>query len=439
MDKLRGDRDFLRHQIEAIQNATVDAIFTLTSKGRLLSVNDAACVMFGYEKAELLEIKLTELMTSESAALEAKHLRLYDVSSVTRLPDGVRNVEGKRKNGEILPLRLNIRSVHTADQTYYTCVVHDLSGYKKSRDRIMDLHRQLSEHNESLESKVNERSLQLEKSINDLAAANKRLAREIKEREAIAISLQRREMQLERLLHKERELGELKSRFVSMASHEFRTPLTTMLSSVEIIEMAVTDGPPVLYKHTHRIREGIGYLRNVLEDFLQLGKLDVKGTDLLIQEFDLQEFFERMTEDLNLMCKPGQDIELEIDDEIQSTNHSINGLRICITNLLTNAIKYSDQGSAIDIEVCKQGDYLVVEVKDEGIGIPKRDLKFLFERFFRASNAETEKGTGLGLHIVARYVEAMNGTIKVESAPGEGTVFILKVPYVLSGSTIEIN
>ena len=423
--------DTLKLQIEALESATVDGVFTFDRGGNVISASERAARLFSYDEAELLGKPLRLLMPSEEAIVERENLDATGETTVLRVLNRTRQLRGLRKTGEVFPFRLTVREVDVRGAGMYIGVVHDLSEYERSRGKILELHRQLQSTNEQLEASVKERTSQLEQTVNDLALANRRLAIEVKEREHIAQSLAKRELQLERLLTKERELGELKSRFVSMASHEFRTPLTTMLSSVELIEMSTPDAPELLLKHCRRIKEGVGYLRNVLEDFLQLGKLDAKGTDLQHQELDLRSFIDQLVEELNLMCKPGQDIEVEYVGEVGSTTNSANGIRIILTNLLTNAIKYSGDGTAIDVRVARSetGEELEISVFDEGIGIPENERRLLFERFYRASNAETIKGTGLGLHIVMRYLRAMNGAIDVDDRLSGGSVFTVTFPY----------
>ena len=461
-DTARGgeaDGRLLREQLAAVEAATVDGIFTVDERGVFLTASERAAELFGMSPEELVGAAAVDFMTDEMAAVERAHLREHGITSVSRVDRRTVRVDGVRPDGTTFPFELAVRELRSDGRPQYVCVVHDLSEIRRSRARILELTEELREQNTHLEEVVEERTAQLKRSIEDLATANQRLGREVAEREAIARSLQSREVQLERLLHKERELGELRSRFVSMASHEFRTPLTTMLSSVEVIEMSLPDPPEMVGKHTRRIREAIGYLRNVLEDFLQLGKLDVKGTDLHVQEVDLPTFLAGLADELQQMSKPGQDLELRIRGEVGATSHSANALRIVVTNLVGNAIKYSDEGSAIDLEVervradatdatdvtdvtdandandatggAAVSDELVLRIVDEGIGIPEAEQHFLFERFYRASNAETIKGTGLGLHIAMRYVKALRGTIAVESEAGQGTTFTVRVPYEL--------
>ena len=421
----------LREEISAIQAATLDGVLGVDPRGRVRSVNRRAAELFGRAEDDLLGADVICLMTAEHANAESAYRHATGTTVLSRAVDQTVDVTCSRPDGEKFPCRLSVRKVGHGPDCTYLCVVHDLSGVRHSARRIIALHEQTRSRSDDFERVVEQRTSQLQQTIEDLAVANQQLEREIAERESIARDLQRREVQLEQLLRRERELGELRSRLVSMASHEFRTPLTTMLSSVEVIEMSVEEMPPLMSKHTARIRESIGYLRNVLEDFLQVGKLDARGTDLQVAECDIRAQVTALIEDLSLMCKPGQDIELTIAGNVEPAMHSANALRIIVTNLVTNAIKYSEPGTAIDVRLSDGDGTLEITVSDEGIGIPESDLPLLFERFFRAKNAVTITGTGLGLNIVAKYVAAMDGQIRAES-PGEGGAkFTVTLPYPL--------
>ena len=421
-----------REAATALSEMTRDAVVSVDSEARIVWVNTTACRLLARSAQTLRGTDIADLLPHPLANVERAVRYAHGRTSLCALDGRTLEVEVLRPDGSPLPLRLTVRHVNADGQRRFLCVGRDLTEARESLSALQRLREEAREHRDSLERIVGERTAQLRQTIDDLAVANRSLGREIRERESIARDLQRREVQLERLLLKERELSELRSRFVSMASHEFRTPLTTMLSSVEVIDMAVDPKPPMVAKHTRRIRESIGYLRNVLEDFLQLGKLDARGTDLHPQPVDVPALVEELAEDLRLMCKPGQDVELEIEGHFDGpVVHSANALRIVLTNLVTNAIKYSDEGTAIDIRIRRKDDCVVLRVADEGIGIPESDVPLLFERFFRASNAESIKGTGLGLHIVASYVNAMGGEIAAESVEGEGTTFTVRLPYPL--------
>ncbi len=433
VESLLRDHQFLREELDAVQDASFDAILTIDEKGFIVAANEGASDMFLFSMDELIGIQVVNLMPPDQAELERKHIEQTGQTRVIVSLNRVRSVQGMRSTGEVFPFRLTVREIRRNEQSFYLCVANDLTSVDQAQRRILDLHTRLQTYSSALEVQVEHRTQQLESSMRAIAEANRRLALEVREREAIARDLQQREIQLERMLYKERELSELRSRFVSMASHEFRTPLTAMLSSIDVLEMSTPDPSSMFHKHVSRVRENIGYLRNVLEDFLQLGKLDVKGTDLHVQSVDLSQLMSTFIEDLSLVCKPGQEIVATISPDLGETLHSINGLRIVCTNLISNAIKYSPEGSVIYVTAVRKADGgLHIEVRDEGMGIPADELPHLFERFYRASNAETIKGTGLGLHICKQYIESMEGSIAVtKTAPGKGTTISVELPYRL--------
>ena len=231
-------------------------------------------------------------------------------------------------------------------------------------------------------------------------------------------------------LNKEKELGELKSRFVSMASHEFRTPLSTILSSASLIEKyPLEEHNQQRVKHTERIKTNVTNLNMILNDFLSLEKLESGNFRSRLEEFDLREFMEELSQDFEVTKKPSQFIECSCDG---STSMPIKTDRFLLqnimNNLLSNAVKYSGDGTAIKISVAKNGKNYTIEVKDQGRGISEEDQQQLFSRFFRASNSGTVQGTGLGLHIVKRYLDLLQGSISVQSELEKGSTFTIKIP-----------
>ena len=426
------DDALLREQLGAIYNASLDAIMTFDPDGAIRTANDAAHEMFGYERGALPGKRVGELMPDDYAAAEARSLARDGTTSMVHLLNRIFKREGRRRDGAPVPFTGYVQQLTSVPPHQYILVAEDMTAMSKAHRRITELHEALQDANRNLARKVEERTAQVEKTALALTEANKRLALEVREREGIARALQRREVQLERLLYKERELSELRSRFVSMASHEFRTPLTTMLSSAEVIAMATEDAPPMVAKHIERIRRNIGHLRNILEDFLQVGKLDVKGVDLRVADVHLVDFLEDAVQEATLVAPPDQRIELRTAGDLGRTRHSDNGLRIVLSNLIGNAVKYSPEGSPVTVDAGVHDGGLRIAVADGGIGIPEADRPYLFERFFRASNAEHIKGTGLGLHISRQYVRAMGGEIAVDDNPaGTGTRFTVTVPYTL--------
>lgn len=236
------------------------------------------------------------------------------------------------------------------------------------------------------------------------------------------------EKRLEQNLQKERELGELKSRFVSMASHEFRTPLSAIQSSVDLIKIYQERGQPdKLNKHIGRIKSSVQNLTNILNDFLNLEKLESGKIIYQPQDLEFEKYTREILEEISLLKKERQEIHYthEGKNEVVLDKHL---LRNILNNLLSNAIKYSPEGANIEVNSELKDKVLYLAVKDQGIGIPEADQEHLMTRFFRATNVTNIQGTGLGLTIVRRYLDMMDGAIWFESEEGKGTTFFVKIP-----------
>lgn len=267
--------------------------------------------------------------------------------------------------------------------------------------------------NIELEERVQRRTAELFDAIKKLEETNK------KQKQA--------EAEVRKALEKERELNELKSRFVTLASHEFRTPLSTILSSVSLISKYGEMGDREKQeKHIQRIKSSVTNLTGILNDFLSLSKLEEGVIANHPCDFNIRQLCEEVVEELSPVSKDNQEIvyvhsgeeEVFLDKQI---------LKNILLNLVSNAIKYSERGT-IQIKTFFTGKELEVSVQDEGIGIPEKDQPFLFTRFFRAHNSGNIQGTGLGLNIVKRYVELMHGNITFESTLGKGTTFNIYIP-----------
>jgi PAS domain S-box-containing protein len=244
----------------------------------------------------------------------------------------------------------------------------------------------------------------------------------------VAIDLTERkkaELNLMAALTKEKKLGELKSRFVTTASHEFRTPLSTISSSAYLIEKYTEQADqPKRQKHLDRIISAVNNLSNILNDFLNVGKIEEGKIEINATKFSIPSFMEKLFLEIKSILKPGQHIKYvhEGEDEIEIDPSIFRNIMI---NLLSNAIKYSTSDSNIEINTKINDHTFQVEVHDHGIGIPEEDQEHLMDRFFRGKNAINIPGTGLGLHIVSKYVERMNGEISFVSKLNEGTTFKL--------------
>ena len=220
----------------------------------------------------------------------------------------------------------------------------------------------------------------------------------------------------------------MKSRFISMASHEFRTPLATILSSTSLISKYIeTDQAEKSEKHIARIKNAVTGLTEILNDFLSLGKLEEGKVRANYNQVDVQSVLEDVVSELQAIAKKGQKIELEfagpsdyyIDKQM---------FRNILINLIANALKFSAENTVVKVTCLVSENDMLVRVKDQGIGIPDEDQEHLFERFFRGRNASNIQGTGLGLNIVLKYLEMLNGKIDFVSEENVGTTFTLVFP-----------
>ncbi|MGV6860527.1 MAG: PAS domain-containing sensor histidine kinase [Putridiphycobacter sp.] len=235
--------------------------------------------------------------------------------------------------------------------------------------------------------------------------------------------------QLKESLAKEKEINEMKSRFVSMASHQFRTPLTTILSSVSLIDSYIQrQRVEATEKHIKRIKSSVKGLTDILNDFLSSDKLESNMVNVNIKPIDFKPFLSEIIEELQAIAKENQHIQLNLSLEHDVLNSDTNILKNIIYNLINNAIKYSEAGQNIIVNAIELKQQLKIEVIDAGIGIPKDDQENLFGRFYRATNAQNHKGTGLGLNIVKSYLDLLNGNITFESEENKGTKFTVKIP-----------
>jgi len=239
---------------------------------------------------------------------------------------------------------------------------------------------------------------------------------------------------LAREREKERELGELKTRFVSMTSHEFRTPLSVIVSSTDLLENYSERWTPERRKdHLERIRAAAETMDHLLDDILLIGRAEAGVLRASPTELNLDEFCRNLVESLEHSSARSHDIRyafsgnptVSLDERLLSE---------VVGNLLSNALKYSPQGSQVDFDVLVSDEQCRFTVGDRGIGIPEADTPRLFESFFRASNANQIKGSGLGLAVVKKAVEVQNGTVEVETRLGQGTKFVVLVPRELSVS-----
>jgi PAS domain S-box-containing protein len=233
------------------------------------------------------------------------------------------------------------------------------------------------------------------------------------------------EQELQQSLAKEKDLNDLKSKFVSMASHEFRTPLSTILSSSYLIEKYITtDDQPKREKHLQRIISSVSLLTDILNDFLSVGKIEEGKVQVRLSDFNGPELVKSTVAEMKGSLRKRQKIHYQHQGG-SDVRLDPSMLKHIIINLVSNASKFSPEGSSIDIRTQRRNHHFILSVKDHGIGISEDDQKHLMERFFRGANAGNIQGTGLGLHIVSKYTELLNGKVECKSELEKGTEFVL--------------
>jgi PAS domain S-box-containing protein len=387
--------------LNAIIENAIDGIITIDHRGIVESINPSACTLFGYDADEVIGNNVSMLMPQPDRGQHDGYLRRYQRTRVPHIIGIGREVKGLRKNGSVFPFRLAVSEVKLIERVLYAGFIHDMSREKEAEERILN-------YTQELEDLVNERTQSLKKTVIALEEA----------KEEVSLSLE-----------KEKELSQLKSRFVSMASHEFRTPLASIQLSAALIEKyAQPYENDNITKHLGKIKNAVSNLTNILNDFLSLERLETGKVNVNFAVFDLVKLAEETTEELQVLAKAEQHIIYQHTGTHRMVTLDQNLLKNCIINLVANAIKYSGEKTFIEFntEVVENGS--IITVRDNGIGIPEADQKHLFQPFFRAHNTGSIPGTGLGLNIVKRYAELMNGSITVASEVKKGTQFTLRFP-----------
>ena len=405
------------HLTSLFENATEGIVLTNRS-GKIVLVNPAAQRMFGYKEEELIQHPIEELIPQRYQA-NHKELRqeFYHEPQNREMGHG-RDLYGKKKDGTDMPVEVSLSHYNKDEELFVIAFIIDITERKKIENNIKRQQKELEEMagamrklNAQLEAKVEERTLILKEALKKLEESQEELSE---------------------ALSKEKQLNEIKSRFVSMASHEFRTPLSTILSSATLVsKYQRTDEGDKRERHLKKIKDSVSHLNNLLEDFLSLGKLEEGKVSISISSFAVREFIDEVIEEMKVIQKKGQQIICRYEgvDEFITDKRLLKNILI---NLFSNALKFSDEDRSVWIDIENTNDQLHVVIRDEGIGIPEEDQHHLFTTFFRGKNAINIEGTGLGLRIVSRYIDLLNGTVSLKSKLEEGTIVVLVLPK-LSG------
>ncbi len=386
--------------IDALFLHATEGILVVNDNGEIIRINPSAEKLFGYNKNELLHKKIELLVPQRFSGRHVDHRSHYNINPHARSMGAGMELYGLKKNGSEFPVEISLSPYSNQEGKFTIAFIVDISIRRQAEERLKN-------YSEELEKQVKNRTLILEEAIEELERTKK---------------------DLYKALAKERDLNELKSRFVSMASHEFRTPLTTMMSSLSLVtKYGEQNDKENQVKHVSKIKTSINNLTDILNDFLSVSKLEEGKVENNPEKINLKEFIGEVVSEMQLMAKAGQKIIQEhTGSEMAHVDKKL--IKHILFNLISNAIKFSDERESIHVSSQQSNVSLKIVVKDNGMGISKEDQKHLFERFFRAHNATHIQGTGLGLSIVAKYTELMNGTISFESIENKGSQFIILIP-----------
>lgn len=386
--------------IDALFEFATEGIIIANRKGIIIKANPSSERLFGYGKEELIDRTIEDLVPTRFYSSHHKQRDEYHSNPHPRSMGKNMTLFAKRKDNSEFPVEISLTHYTKDNEQFAIAFIMDITERKQQEDKIFTL-------NLNLEKKVKERTNVLHEAL---------------------LELENSKEQLSEALEKEKQLNDMKSRFVTMASHEFRTPLSTILSSVSLIgKYVTTEDEEKRQKHVLRVKSAVTNMTLILNDFLSAEKLEEGKIFVRKEEVDLAKITKEILAEINGILKPGQVVKYDH----QGSNLAlldIQMIRNILLNLISNAIKFSAENKIITVNTSISDKETVIEVIDQGVGIPKDEQSHLFERFFRAKNVTNIQGTGLGLNIVIKYLEAMNGQINFTSELNRGTTFIISIP-----------
>ena len=364
-------------------------ILVCDQTNKIVLANNPISNIFGYTNEELNNINICLLFN------DCNILKNYIKNPLSKkYKYGIETI-GIKKNKSKFSIELSFGKIEYEGNIYFKIIISDISKRKKKETKIANL-------NVQLEEDVKIRSAELIKVIDKLKIS----------------------------LNKEKELNQLKTKFIELTSHEFKTPLSAILSSTEL--MAKYGDLNLIEKrdaHLVKIKSMIHHLNNMLDGLLTLENIESGKINTNFSKINLNNLISSLFENVKPFLKSSQQLIFENNGN-EIIYHDSKILTIILTNLLYNAIKYSNENDTIKVLITVDKLNIFFKVIDNGIGIPTNEQNLIFNRFFRAKNAMYYPGTGIGLNIVKGYVNSLNGEINFESAENKGTTFIIQLPKV---------
>lgn len=398
MTILDSEKQFHMESLNALFEYATEGIIISDRSGNIIKANPSSERLFGYNQGELTEKTIEDLVPRKYASSHIKDRDNYHAKPRARSMGKNSDLFARRKDDSEFPVEISLSYYEKDDETFVISFIIDITERKHHEENILKL-------NQDLEKKVDERTKVLHEAL---------------------IELENSKDQLSQALLNEKELNDMKSRFVTMASHEFRTPLSTILSSISLVSK-YNGSDEKIDKHVHRIKSAVTNMTLILNDFLSAEKLDEGKVVVRKEHFNLQTLSNEILSEINGILKKGQIVSYSHNGQTEvHTDKQM--VRNILLNLLSNAIKFSPEDKAIELTTHVTANSIKIIMKDHGIGIPKEEHEHLFERFFRAKNVTNIQGTGLGLHIVTKYLETLEGSIDFTSELNKGTVFTVNIP-----------
>lgn len=363
---------------------------------KFLSVNPSFCKMTGLAKD--IEGKTIKEIDS---GLDLNWIQFYpNITEKTRTLDIERYFEGLKKWFHI-------------------------TGYKVGEERFATIFEDITDR-KIAEKTLQNYSLHLEKMVDErttsLTKTNAKLEVEIRRQKEV-------EEKVQVALHKEKELSELKSNFISLATHEFKTPLTTIRIFSDLIKMDAADfANDEVKEYIQNIHSAVDYMLELIDDVLVISRNDTGRSAFNPVRTNLHALCQVIFKNTVLNCTAMHqfDFSYKLDKDIYSIDEKL--MKQIVTNLLSNSIKYSPKGGKVEFNVYREDSNMILSIKDEGLGVNEKDKKNIFEPFFRSKSAARISGTGLGLSIVKRSVDLHGGTITLESELNKGSKFTVSIP-----------
>jgi PAS domain S-box-containing protein len=398
------DNSLLNFLSESISEGVV----IVNDKQQIVSVNHSLVEMFGYSTDELLGQHLDILIPKEIHNKHKTYVKDFVKKRNKRQMGHGRNLFGVHKSGNYIPVEAGLNPFEWEGRSFVMALIIDISERQKQEKKILEL-------NTQLEERIQERTKELHLTVEELQS-------EIEKRKIA-------EKKIKSALKKEKELNELKTKFLSMVSHEFKTPLSGILTSTILLgKYKLAEQQEKRDKHLRTITDKVHYLNNILNDFLSIERLDSGKEMYKPTTFKLSKVINEVVYNANMLLKGGQRIDFppEVDEYTLTQDEKI--MELCLSNLIHNAIKYSPENTVIKIDVEASDKTLTIKVIDQGMGIPEEAQPHIFSRYFRAENAINDQGTGIGLNIVKGHLKNLKGTISFVSKENVGSTFTMTIP-----------